>query len=199
MRALALLIPTLLAAAPAAAQVPPTPEEQRRMAAEMMAAAQPGPEHAKLMKLAGSWDVEASLWSAPGAEPLKVAFPSENRAILGGRFLETRASGEMMGMPVESLVIYGFDRRHGKYTVVGFDTFGTYYVTGAGTLDEATGTVAMDGTDDDPITKMTQVYTMHLRFVDDDTYVTDVVFRDAAHTGGLGELKAIEMTHRRRK
>jgi hypothetical protein len=72
-------------------------------------------------------------------------------------------------------------------------------VTGAGTLDEATGTVAMDGTDDDPITKMTQVYTMHLRFVDDDTYVTDVVFRDAAHTGGLGEVKAVEMTHRRRK
>jgi hypothetical protein len=59
MRAVALLIPTLLAAAPAAAQVPPTPEEQRRMAAEMI------------------------------------------------------------GMPVESLVIYGFDRRHGKYTVVG--------------------------------------------------------------------------------
>ncbi|HSE95516.1 MAG TPA: DUF1579 family protein [Methylomirabilota bacterium] len=199
MRALALLVPCLLAAVPAAAQVPPSAEERQRMAREMMAAAQPGPEHAELMALAGSWDVEGRIWSTPGAEPMALAFPAENRAILGGRFLESRASGEMMGMPIESLAIYGFDRRHRKYTVVGYDTFGTYYVTGAGTMDPATRTVAMDGTDDDPITGMTQVYTLHLRFVDPDTYVTDVVFHDAAHTGGGPSVKVVELTHRRRK
>lgn len=199
MRPLALLAPCLLAAAPAAAQVPTTPEERQRIAQEVMAAAQPGPEHAELMALAGAWDVEGLMWSAPGAEPIKLGFPAENRAIIGGRFLESRASGELMGMAIESLAIYGFDRRHRKYTVVGYDSFGTYYVTGAGTLDPATRTVAMDGTDDDPITRMTQVYTLHLRFVDPDTYVTDVVFNDPAHTGGGASFKAVELTYRRRK
>ncbi len=199
MRSPALLLPWLLAAAPAVAQVPATPEERQRIAQEVLAAAQPGPEHADLMALAGSWDVAGQLWSAPGAEPIELTFPAENRAVLGGRFLESRASGEMMGMPIEALTIYGFDRRHRTYTVVGFDSFGTYYVTGAGTMDPATRTVAMDGTDDDPITKMTQAYTLHLRFVDPDTYVTDVVFHDAAHAGGGPSFKAVELTYRRRK
>ena len=199
MRPLALLAPCLLVAAPAAAQVPSWPEERQRMAEEMMAAARPGPEHAELMALAGTWDVEGRMWSAPGAEPLRLAFPAENRAVLGGRFLESRASGELMGMMVESLTIYGFDRRHRKYTIVGFDSFGTYYVTGAGTMDPATRMVAMDGTDDDPITRMTQVYTLHLRLVDPDTYVTDAVFHDAAHTGGGPSFKVVELTYRRRK
>ncbi len=199
MRPLALLAPCLLAAAPVAAQVPATPEERQRLAQEVMAAAQPGPEHAELMALAGAWDVEGYMWSAPGAEPIKLGFPAENRAVLGGRFLESRAAGELMGMPIEALTIYGFDRRHRRYTVVGFDSFGTYYVTGAGTMDPATRTVAMDGTDDDPVTRMTQVYTLHLRFVDPDTYVTDAVFHDAAHTGGGPSFKAVELTYRRRK
>lgn len=199
MRPLALLVPCLLAAAPAAAQVPATPEERQRLAQEVMAAAQPGPEHAGLMALAGAWDVEGFMWSGPGAEPMKLGFPAENRAVLGGRFLESRASGELMGMPIEALTIYGFDRRHRRYTVVGFDSFGTYYVTGAGTMDPATRTVAMDGTDDDPVTKTTQVYTLHLRFVDPDTYVTDAVFHDAAHTGGGPSFKVVELTWRRRK
>lgn len=198
-------IPTLVAALalgaalPAAAQVPDSPGERQRIAQAVMAAAQPGPEHAELMALAGSWTVEARLWPSPGAEPMAFTFPAENRAILGGRFLESRSSGELMGMPVEALALYGFDRRHGKYTVVGFDTFGTYWVTGAGAMDPATRTVAMDGTDDDPITRMTQVYTLHLRLVDADTYVTDVVFHDAAHAPGGGGFKAVELTWRRRK
>lgn len=199
MRSLALLAPCLLAAAPAAAQVPAPPEERQRIAREVMAAAQPGPEHAELMALAGAWDVEGFMWSGPGAEPMKLGFPAENRAVLGGRFLESRASGELMGMTIEALTIYGFDRRHRKYTIVGFDSFGTYYVTGAGTMDPATRTVAMDGTDDDPVTGMTQVYTLHLRFVDPDTYVTDAVFHDPAHTGGGPSFKAVELTWRRRK
>jgi hypothetical protein len=66
-------------------------------------------------------------------------------------------------------------------------------------MDPATRTVAMDGTDDDPITRMTQLYTLHLRFVDPDTYVTDAVFHDAAHTGGGSSFKAVELTWRRRK
>lgn len=199
MRPLVLVLPCLLAAAPAAAQVPDSPEERQRIAQAVMAAAQPGPEHAELGKLVGTWDVEALLWSAPGADPFRATFPAENRAILGGRFLESRSSGEMMGMPVEALSLLGFDRRHGKYTVVGFDTFGTYYVTAAGTLDPATRTITMDGTDEDPITRMTQVYTFHLRLVDPDTYVSDVVFHDPAHTGGGGSFKAVELTYRRRK
>jgi hypothetical protein len=35
-------------------------------------------------------------------------------------------------MTVESTTIIGFDRRSKKYTTVGLDTMGTYWVTAAG-------------------------------------------------------------------
>src|SRR5690606_15357690 len=101
MRPLVILL-AACTAAPLAAQVPDSPEGRQRIAQAMMAAAQPGPEHAELMKLEGSWVVEGRLWPQPGAEPIAFTFPAENRAILGGRFLESRAKGELMGQAIES-------------------------------------------------------------------------------------------------
>lgn len=128
---------------------------------------------------------------------MKAAAVAENAMILGGRFLQSRLQGGQPPMQIESLVLTGFDRRHNRYTTVGFDTWGTYYVTAAGTMQDSV--VTMHGTDDDPTAGHTQVYDMHLRFVDDDTYVTDVTFTDEAHTQGKGPFKAFEAVYRRSK
>lgn len=199
MRSTVLALSLLVLAVPAFAQRP-SPEEQRRIAQAMMAAARPGPEHQRLAALAGTWDVEILMYGgAAASKPMRMMAVVENRMILGGRFLESSSAGGQDPMRFESLVIYGFDRRHGKYTLVAHDVSGTYYVTAAGGYADSTRTITMSGTDDDPVAKHTQIYDMHLRFVDDDTYVTDVVFTDAAHTGGKGAFKAYEAIHRRRK
>ena len=88
-----LLLPLLLAmAAPAAGQEPANPEQRRKLEA-MMAAMQPGPEHARLAKLAGTWDVAITMASAGGGEPVRASAVAENEMILGGRFLQSRARG----------------------------------------------------------------------------------------------------------
>lgn len=198
MRHRILMITLLLAlAAPAAAQQSMTDEERRKIVQQMMATAQPGPEHSRLAKLAGAWVVEITMWSPGGGEPMKATATAENEMILGGRFLQSRTKGGQPPMEIESLVLTGFDRRFNRYTTVGFDTWGTYYVTAAGTMTDSL--VTMHGTDEDPIAKHTQVYDMHLTFVDDDTYITDVTFTDTAHTQGKGSFKAFEAVYRRRR
>ena len=198
MRHVILSFALVASAAPAMAQQP-APEERKRIMQEMMSAAQPGPEHQRLARLAGTWDVSFQMFSHGGGPSMNAKGVAENRMILGGRFLESRMVAGEDPMKMEALVLYGFDRRHAKYTTVGYDTGGTYYVTAAGTWADSSRAITLSGTDDDPIAKHTQVYDMHLRIVDDDTYVTDVVFTDAAHTGGKGPFKAFEATFRRRQ
>lgn len=197
MRPQTVLVPLLLAlTAPASAQEPANAEQRRKMEA-MMVAMQPGPEHARLARLAGRWDVALTMFSPGGGEPVMAAAVAENEMILGGRFLQSRVKGGQAPLAIESLVLTGFDRRHNRYTTVGFDTWGTYYVTAAGTMQDSL--ITMHGTDEDPIAGHTQVYDMNLRFVDEDTYVTDVTFTDQVHTQGQGSFKAVEAVYRRRK
>jgi hypothetical protein len=63
MRHRILMITLLLALAAPAARQSMTEEERRKIEQQMMATAQPGPEHSRLAKLAGAWDVEITMWS----------------------------------------------------------------------------------------------------------------------------------------
>ena len=93
--------------------------------------------------------------------------------ILGGRFLEMEASGELMGQPYESLTMFGFDRRNAVWTTVGFDTVGTYWVTGAGTRGED-GVIRMHGRDEEPLGE--QIYVFGLELLGDDEFISSVSF-----------------------
>ena len=187
-----LLAAALLVAVPAAAQdgqmTPPTPEEVQ----QMMALMGPGPEHKDLASLAGAWDMDITF--NMGGPPMKVSGRAENTLILGGRFLksETKGHAPVMGIDIESLSIYGFDRRTSEYTVVGYDTMGTYYVTAAGRKAPGAGEVVMQGEIEEH--GGTKQYDMVLRWVDADTYVSEIIFKFPA-----GPMKIAEMTFTRVK
>jgi hypothetical protein len=179
------------------AQDAPDPEQQDDLFAQYQALIMPGEEHKLLEKLAGTWNMEVKMWMEPGAEPLFITGASTHRMILGGRFLMTEAkSGEGL-FAGETLGILGFDRRSGVYTTVGFDTYGTYYVTGAGPYDEETRTITMSGEDFDPVLNHTQVYDFVMRLVSDDEYISEVIFHDEAHTKGKGPFKMLEIKYTR--
>ena len=67
----------------------------------------------------------------------------------------------------------GFDRRHGEYTLVGFDTLGTYWVSGQGPRGED-GVIRMRGEDDD--TMGGQVYTFEYEILGPDEHEYRVIF-----------------------
>ena len=140
---------------------------------EAMKLAQPGPEHEELMALAGDWVTDVSLGAMPGMPPMEQKGTTTATPILGGRFLMMTSAGNFMGMPFEGINILGFDRRHGEYTLVGFDTLGTYSVSGRGKKDDD-GVIRMHGTDDDPMGK--QVFTFEYSDLSADSYAYRIVF-----------------------
>jgi hypothetical protein len=171
-----------------------TPEQWE----EMMALAQPGPEHKMLEKMVGTWDQTVKLWMKPGAEPSEMKGKSVNKMILGGRFLQSNVTGGEGEMKMEGLNLMGYDRRHKKFTTVGFDTWGTYYVTGAGPYNEETKSIVMYGEDEEPTAGITQKYDIIVRLIDNDTYITEVVFQDE-RTTDMKEFKMVEVTNSRVK
>jgi len=185
----------LLMPAGATAQNQPTAEQIARAQALMQA----GPEHELLARLAGTWDAEVRVRPAPGAEVMTAQAFAENRMILGGRFLESRSTLDLFGISGESITLIGFDRRHDRYTSIGLDTFGTYWVSGSGSADPATGVIRMQGEDDDPVLGHKQVFEFRLEIHDDDRYTFSVVFFDDMHTQGKGPLQVLEIIHTRRK
>ena len=183
----------LVTAAIAAVPFPATAQEMTpEMMQAAMAAAMPGPEHDRLAILAGEWDMDITFAVAPG-QTQRVTGVAHNRMILGGRFLvsDARANEPLMGQIIESSTIYGYDRRAKEYTLIGLDTFGTYYVTAAGS---GTGQrVVMPGRVVDPTSGREERYDMLLEWVDADEYVTEIRFKTAD-----GEFTAVRSVHRRR-
>lgn len=175
----------------------PNDEQRRELVARMVGLNTPGEEHALLSSMEGRWHQTVRIWSSPGAEPSQHEGTSENRMILGGRFLESRTEGGRGAMPVEGLTIMGFDKRYERFTVVGFDTWGTYYITAAGGYDPETRTITMMGEDDDPVLGHTQLYDIVIRLIDEDSFVSEIIFKDEAHTKGGDPFRMVEVTFRR--
>ncbi|MBD3256920.1 DUF1579 domain-containing protein [candidate division GN15 bacterium] len=170
---------------------------QQEMQAKMMELAQPGPEHELLEKLTGKWNMTVKMYMAPGQEPMVFNGSSEAETILGGRFLQSKwVSGEGP-METRGVSIMGYDRRHEEYTALGLDTWGTYFVTAQGPMDEETNTITMAGTDEDPVFNMLQEYEFVMTLVDDDTFTWDVIFYNPEMTQGQDSFKMVEITYER--
>lgn len=173
--------------------------KQEDLMAEHMKLAQPSEEHKLLESMVGKWEQTAKFWEKPGAEPTVVTGVSANKMVLGGRFLLSEWEGGEGEMQGQGFNIMGFDRRFNRYTLVVFDTWGTYYVTAAGTWDDGTKTLTLHGEDEDPVWGSTQKYDYIIRFVDDDNYIIEVVFKNKELTEGLPEFKMAESTFTRVK
>jgi len=177
----------------------PTPEQMQEWMRRHMELAQPGPEHARLAGMEGTWDVELTMWPAPGAQPMTTGATMEAEMILGGRFLvqtmdiaDTDPGGEQMS-------IIGFDRRSGEYTMLGFDTSGTYWVSAQGPADASGDRAVLAGEDYDAVVDGTQLYDFVLSWPDEDTFVVQIIFKDEIHTRGGPPFKMVEATSRRRR
>ena len=180
-----------VAAAPAVAQAAPDSAKVAEMAVRYATLASPGPEHERLAGLAGDWIVEAAFGAS--AQQMTARAEATNRMILGGRFLTTEVKGTVGGMPFESLTIVGYDRGPGQYTAVGYDTFGTFYVSAAGARDERQEAIVMKGSYNDTITGHAHDYEFVLAIESPDRFTWTVVFLE-----GGGRSVAAKLSYRRR-
>jgi len=181
------------------AQETPTPEQQAEITEAYMKLAAPGAEHQRLAMLAGNWNLEVKMWPGPGAEPMIMTGTGINEMILGGRFLKCESTSGEGEMKYDNLAILGFDNQTGKYIVVVFDTWATYYGTAAGGWNDSTKTIVMCGESYDGVMKITQQYEMNYRLIDNDKYAFEMIYKNKEMTGGAPEFKMVEGTYSRVK
>ncbi len=177
----------------------PSPDSLAKLMARYQEAAQPGPEHELLKGLEGKWTQDLTMWPEPGGQYMTSTCMGEATMILGGRFLQIDTKGVIFGMDGQSMQLLGFDRRHKKYTIVGFDTQGTYYVTAAGDYDPKTSTLTLSGEDIDPIFNMVQKYDFVIKIIDKDTHSWSIIFKNPEMTHGEKEFKMLEIMSKRVK
>jgi len=189
----AIVVVMALTVSVSAQQAAPSPDSLQKLMATYMELAQPGPEHQLLNDMAGKWNMELTMWPQPGGEPMKSNLTGEFNLILGGRFLQSTSKGKIFGMDSETMQILGFDRRSKKYTLVAFDTRGTYSVSAAGTMDPKTSTMTLYGEDVDPVMNMVQKYDFVIKVIDKDTHSWSIIFKNPEMTGGAAEFKMIEI------
>ena len=120
----------------------------------MMAGMMPGPEHAKLKALEGSWNCTYKMmWDPSGPKEDKGTL--ERKWIMGGRFLmETVKSPPMMpGMPeFEGMALIGYDNTQKKFVMKWIDNMGTGFMDLVGTFDAAGKVMTCDAEMWDPMT-----------------------------------------------
>lgn len=136
-----------LVCAPAAAQVSVSDSARAAIQQRMMRWVLPGAEHRQLQSLEGEWDVTVVFPGVPGRPPTLLDGKASARPEIGGRFLMIKTSAATGGSVFEGLAILGFDGRSEEYTYVGFDSFGTYYVSARGRGDLETGSLELEGED----------------------------------------------------
>jgi hypothetical protein len=140
-----LFVAALFFAESAAAQAPPTP----------------GPEHARLEKLDGTWD---AVMTGSGAAARGVM---KYKMTLGGLWLQSNYEGEFGGMKFLGQGMDTYDVKTKKYVTVWMDSFGTRPRVLEGTHDEAAKQTTVSGEAEGPYGRPAQWKNV-TRFVDDD-------------------------------
>jgi hypothetical protein len=117
------------------------PAADAAMQAAMQKMSTTGAEHAALAKDAGEWDVQESMWMAPGTPPQTSSGHATIAPTLDGKWFRQDYRGEMMGKPFTGLGLNGFDTIQKKYVSVWIDSFSTGLMTMTGTSEDGGKTI----------------------------------------------------------
>jgi Protein of unknown function (DUF1579) len=132
---------------------------------------------------------------APGAPLTESTGTSENKMILGGRYLEQRYEGTMMGGPFSGIGVTAFDNYKKKFVSTWVDSMGTGIMMMTGTFDKAGKIITSWGMMDDPAAKKTMKAKTAVTIVDADHHTYE-----SWHTGPDGKMiKDLEVSYSRKK
>ena len=190
------LMPLALAfALPALAQdaAPAVSPEQQAMMSAYEAAAAPGPEHAALARMAGSYDLAIKSWNTPDGGPSLESGTATRRLILGGRVMVEEMEATMMGQPFTGIGMHGFDNVSGKHWSTWADNLSTGLMVSEGSCDDA-GACAFTGSWNDPVSKQPVSARMTSRPVSD----TVEVFEMFGPGPDGKEIRMMEITYTKR-
>jgi hypothetical protein len=154
----------------------------------------PGPEHAKLKAVAGTWDVECTYFMAPDQPPMQTK-ARETVTMLGEFWSIGRFESNMMGMPFIGVATVGYDPARGKWVASWVDTFTPNFFAFEGDYDAAGRVLEMSGPGGDMMGGGMINYRTTEEMLDADTRKFEM-FRE---TPGGGWAKIFSYVYRRAK
>jgi Protein of unknown function (DUF1579) len=120
----------------ASAVVPTASAEPPAWSTRASVALGPGPEHARLTALCGTWDVELTFWFQPGSPPVVTKGTSTIRSLFDGLFIEEKIEGALNGVPFTTLAWTGFNTSTHQYEATRIASTNTMRIAEAGAWDE---------------------------------------------------------------
>lgn len=178
------------------AEKPWVPVDSATAMKAMMEAGSPGEPHKMLAKSTGTWSADVTHWMAEGTPPQKATGKSVSTMIYGGRYQQSKFSGDMMGMPFEGLAIMGYDNTEKKYFSTWIDNMSTAMMITWGTWDDASKSITLTGTMKNPANGLECNLKEIYKIVDDNTHVMEMYGPDL-QTGK--EYKMMEIKYTRKK
>ena len=156
-------------------------------------AAQAGPEHARLTAMAGTWDVELTLWSTPGKMGLRTNCTSTIRTLLGGLFIEEKIEGTLNGAPFTTLAWTGYNTDSHKYEATRIASTNTIRIAETGSYDEKANQFELKA--DYPLAGDTWHQRTVIQLMSADTMIA----ASYLSFGTVPEWKGVEIKYTRRK
>ena len=154
----------------------------------------PGAPHKLLAGMAGSWSTRIKTWMGPDSPPMESKGTSEQKMLLGGRFLQQEYSGDMMGSPFTGIGVTGYDNHTKKYVSTWMDSMGTGIFFFEGTASADGRTITQEARYDDPL-KGPVKWRSVTKIVDNNTLVFEMYGTDKRGK----EEKMMEITYTRKR
>ena len=133
----------------------------------------PSDVHKMIAKWDGEWTEDIQMWMAPSAPPQSMQATCINKMMLGGRYQESKTTGNFMGMPFEGIGTTGWDNLRKVFVSSWADNMSTGMIFMEGPWDEATKTMQLKGKSTDPMSGKQVELRQVLKIVDDNTQVME--------------------------
>lgn len=146
-------------------------EEMQKLWMEYMT---PGWAHKILAEHTGDWKAVMTFWMDPKSEPTKSEGTATAEMILGGRYLQIKFKGTMMGMPYEGLSTDAYDNSKKVFINTWIDNTATGMMYSEGKYDKNTKTITYEGKTFNPMTKAEEKYRETMCYKDKDKMVMEV-------------------------
>ncbi len=133
----------------------------------------PTPEHHALDDLVGDFDCETH-FNLPNEPESSWKGATTNAWVLGGRFLECKASNSRDETSIESLRLLGYEPDSHEFTAVSLESLSLSHVDARGRFDAAKRTIVLKSEAVDRETQSREKTTEVLRIVDRDHYTREI-------------------------
>ena len=133
----------------------------------------PSDIHKEMAKWDGEWTQDIQMWMAPGTPPQTMQASCVNKMVMGGRYQESKTTGNFMGMPFEGISTIGYDNARKILVNSWVDNMGTGMIYMEGVWNEATKSAEFKGKSTDPMTGKVLNIRQVMKIVDDNTQVLE--------------------------